>query len=57
MLRCEDCGRESRDDDRGWIVVLLEKDAYNPKREALTYCPDCARQFEDEPPQSFASPR
>jgi hypothetical protein len=48
MLRCEDCGKEAADDERGWIAVVLKQDAENPKREVLIYCPNCARQFAGE---------
>jgi hypothetical protein len=47
MLRCEDCGRKSSGDERGWLAVVLERDPHTGKRVVLIYCPDCARQFED----------
>ena len=56
MLRCEDCGREASDDTRGWIAVVLEKDADNPVREVLTYCPDCSKQFDDDSPPNLVKP-
>jgi hypothetical protein len=47
MLRCEDCGRETNDDERGWIAVVLKEDPDTGKRVVLIYCPDCVEQFED----------
>lgn len=47
MLRCEDCDRESTDDDLGWLAVVLEVDPDTGRRVVLIYCPDCAGQFED----------
>jgi hypothetical protein len=48
MLRCEDCGHVSADDEDGWIAMVLESDPYTGKRVVLVYCPDCAEQFEGE---------
>jgi hypothetical protein len=48
MLRCEDCGRESRDDERGWLAVVLEQDPTTGKRVVLIYCPECSEQFEGQ---------
>ena len=47
MLRCEDCERETADDELGWLAVVLEVDPDTGKRVVLIYCPDCAEQFED----------
>ncbi len=48
MLRCEDCARESSGDERGWIAAVLKRDPDTCERVVLTYCPDCAEQFEGE---------
>ena len=47
MLRCEDCERESEDDELGWLAVALEVDPDTGKRVVLIFCPACAEQFED----------
>jgi hypothetical protein len=47
MLRCEDCDRESTDDELGWLAVIHEIDRDTGKRVVLIYCPDCADKSED----------
>ncbi len=47
MLRCEDCDRESTDDELGWLAVMHEIDGDAGKRVVLIYCPDCADKSED----------
>ena len=43
-MQCEDCGRRPEAGEReGWVAVLLESDR---GVEVLTYCADCAKQFE-----------
>jgi hypothetical protein len=44
MFSCEDCWREE-EDAKGWVDVRLETDR---GIEVLTYCPDCAVQFESD---------
>jgi hypothetical protein len=34
-LQCVECGRVSREDERGWTVRLTTDD------EVVVYCPDC----------------
>jgi hypothetical protein len=54
MLRCEDCGRRAADDERGWIAIVLERDPDTGERVVLTYCPDCAEQWEKGKGQSVS---
>jgi hypothetical protein len=43
-MQCEDCGRRTEaDESEGWVAVRLESDR---GVEVLTYCEDCAKQFE-----------
>jgi ribosomal protein S27E len=46
MLRCEDCGRESKT-PTGWIAVVLPR-MERGRPVLLVYCPDCAVQLEGE---------
>ena len=43
-MQCEDCGRRAEaDEGAGWVAVRLESDR---GVEVLTYCENCAKQFE-----------
>jgi hypothetical protein len=43
-MQCEDCGRRAEaDEGAGWVAVRLESDR---GVEVLTYCENCANQFE-----------
>ena len=43
-MQCEDCGRRAEaDEGAGWVAVSLESDR---GVEVLTYCENCAKQFE-----------
>jgi hypothetical protein len=43
-VQCEDCGRRAEaDEGAGWVAVHLESDR---GVEVLTYCENCAKQFE-----------
>jgi hypothetical protein len=43
-MQCEDCGRRAEaDEGAGWATVRLESDR---GVEVLTYCENCAKQFE-----------
>jgi Zn finger protein HypA/HybF involved in hydrogenase expression len=44
-LQCAECGRVSRDDERGWTARLTTDEA--EPAEVVVCCPDCAkREFE-----------
>jgi hypothetical protein len=45
MLSCEDCGGTTDENTQGWVVVILESDE---ELVLLTYCPDCAAQFDPD---------
>jgi hypothetical protein len=47
MLRCEDSGWVSGDEEDSWIAVVLEIDPHTGQRVVLINCPRCAEQFED----------
>jgi hypothetical protein len=45
-MQCEDCGRRPEaGESEGWVAVRLEADR---GVEILTYCEDCAKQFESD---------
>jgi hypothetical protein len=45
-MQCEDCGRRPEaGESQGWVAVRLESDR---GVEVLTYCADCATQFESD---------
>jgi hypothetical protein len=45
-MQCEDCGRRAEaGETQGWVTVRLESDR---GVEFLTYCEDCAKQFESD---------
>ena len=45
-MQCEDCDRRAQaNESEGWATVRLESDR---GIEVLTYCEDCAKQFESD---------
>jgi hypothetical protein len=40
-LQCVDCGRVSRENERGWRAYVTDDE--DEPAEALVYCPDCAK--------------
>jgi hypothetical protein len=50
-LACVECGREQRDDERGWRGYLTthEDEPDYERAEAIVFCPECAaREFGPE---------
>jgi hypothetical protein len=45
-LRCVECGRVSRENERGWTAHLTAED--DGPAEAVVYCPECdEREFRE----------
>lgn len=57
MLRCEECGAESHDHARGWLVLhVRDVEEVDPPFEVV-YCPVCAkREFGSSEGVSETSP-
>jgi hypothetical protein len=49
---CEDCRAVRLGPEAGWIQLWLEQNGRPPA--SLTYCPDCATQFDSYPDEVSA---
>ena len=43
-MKCIECGREKRRDERGWVTVLSPSDEMR-----VHYCPDCMEELVRQP--------